>query len=152
MLSYAEIEDAVVERLADLRERRLARAVASYNGEFSSDSFAALHLDYPRVYVCVSALNMDTANLKDACELTVQVHILSRNLRGERAARTGDALTAGAYELAEAVRERLHRWCVGSGMMHLVAERVLQYSMQAALCIFRCEYRLPQRNISTERI
>lgn len=150
MLSYAEIEDAIVERLSELRERRLVRAVGSYNGEFSPDSFAALHLDYPRMYVCISALNMDVANLKDACELTVQVHILSKNLRGERAARTGDVMTAGAYELAEAARGLLHRRCIGSGMMHLVSERVLQYSMQAALCIFRCEYRLPQRNITKD--
>lgn len=145
MMTYAELEDAIVEALDDLRDARLVRDVRTYNGEFSPDSFASLHLPYPQIFVCVSALTMDVANLKDAAEVTVQVYILSKNLRGERAARSGDVLTPGAHELAEMVRKRLHRRCIGSGMMHLTAERVMQYSLKMELCIFRCDYRLPQR-------
>ena len=145
IITYAEIEDAVISALLPLQETRMLREVSSYAGEFSDDSLGSMPKSYPSVFVCVSSFDADIANQRDIAEITVSAYIVSRNLRGEYSTRNGDGITAGAYEIAEAARKILHRMSLGSGLLLIRRERILHYSRAKDLCVMQCQYMLKQR-------
>ena len=142
-MDYSTLEDALLDALAPLKAAGTARTLESYGGEFSPDSFGQFPIQYPALYVCLAGLDSEPANQADHREAAVEIYAATKNLRGEKDARRGDARTAGAYELIEAARGKLNRLTLtGAGRLTLKSERLIGYSKTLGLCVMRAEYRM----------
>ncbi len=138
-MTYEEFEDAVLALLKPLKNELGLRALTTYGGEFSPDSFGVVAVNFPAVYLYLSQLESDGRNRLDERRITLTVFAASRNLRGEENARRG---SSGVYGLLEAVRAKINRVAVGGGVLRLQREAVTGYSAATGICVAQADYRL----------
>lgn len=151
---YAALEDAILAALEPLKGTTVGvKTLETYGGEFSADSFGQFPINYPAVFVCVSAMNSEPANTEDRRELTLDVYAAATDLRGEKSARRGALGSVGAYAVIEAVRSALNRLIIpGAGRVQLRREYLMGYSKAAGLCVIQAEYSLKyNQSIAAER-
>ncbi len=144
-MTYLEMEDFLLEKLEPLRAAAGLRALTTYGGEFSPDSFGQVTVVFPAVYIYLSGLRSAGRNRLDERDQGCTVMVAARNLRGEPAARRGAAGETGVYALFEGVRAHLNRLPLAGGLLRLAEERVVGYSARLGLCVGQADYRLKYR-------
>jgi phage gp37-like protein len=156
-LTYTEVEDAVLARLSDLTTLG-AVSVESYGGQLSDPKVLAdiSRGKFPRVYVQVPRMRCIPENRQTGQEITVVVYVADHSTRGEAEARRGDNTVSqpGAYELIEAVRDRLSEQTLSAtvdgtliqdGKLELMEEQVVGHDYGLRLCAWSAEYRLRRK-------
>lgn len=112
MLIYAQLEDAVIDRVRSASDTnalgyRLAH-VDSYGGEFDDETFFTQFRKFPAVWVTVGGDVPKKISARTwECQLKLAVMVGSRNVRGERFTRRGTVVEPGSYQLAQDVRDLL---------------------------------------------
>jgi len=116
-LTYARLEDAVINALKDIAVRELK----PYGGELSPERLTDIAYRFPAIFVFVSEMRNETKNRVDVRTYRFNIYAGARSLRKNK-----DAVS-GAYELMEAARERLHRKRLIDGFtpFRLIQERVV---------------------------
>lgn len=135
MIEIISIEDAFLTALAPLQDVGL-RTLASYADEIGIDDLQRMVTRMPSVYVVWSGSEIRVVNQQDHYTARVLVLACDANLRGESAARRGDALFPGAYHWLDRCRALLHRRHVISGwsIARCQSEGILAADRQAVVC------------------
>jgi phage gp37-like protein len=133
-MRYAEIEEAIITRLRPLKEDGLVREILPYSGELTPERLEETALRFPAIFVYVAGMQNEVRNLVDRREWEIVVFVGALSLRGKNA--------AAAYEVIEAVRERLHRQVLfeGASPLFVISEQVFGVSSQGTALI-RAVYR-----------
>jgi phage gp37-like protein len=147
MYAVKEIEDAVLEALAPLRESGAVRVLESYGGAFDEEDITARTLLMPAIYVIWAGCELEPGNRTDSITARVSVIVCARSLRGEAAARRGATEAAGLYGLMDAARGLLHRKALLEGWSTASLEREgpLAYTHEGGLAIYEQVYLLRAR-------
>ncbi|MCM8595137.1 phage protein Gp37 [Accumulibacter sp.] len=109
MLIYAQLEDAVIDRLtASATSGALGYAlaeVASYGGEFDDETFWTQVRRFPAAWVTVAGEKVKRlTERKYLCSPTLMVLVGTRNVRSERQTRHGTVSSPGSYQILDDVR------------------------------------------------
>jgi phage gp37-like protein len=143
MATYTEIEENVLALLAPLKEDGV-KNVDSYGGEFSPDSFGAIPVQLPAVFVHVDGFSNDSdGGPVDQRTYGINLYVASKNLRGETEARRG------AYSIADAARALLNRQEIpGCEWLTLKSEKLVAYSKLNGTCVFNIAYSLASEPVT----
>lgn len=141
--TYQEIEDAILAALADLKAENGGDAltVAPYQGQFSSaEAITSVLNRFPMVLVSVIGANyaepQPTGRGTQSQVVRVMVWVGSRNWR-----RIGAGAGTGAYELLEAVRERMAGKVFGlAGVFPCYPRTEAIVTGDPSLAIYQAEY------------
>lgn len=112
MLIYAQLEDAVIDRIKTASDNnvlgyRLA-SIGSYGGEFDDEAFFTQFRKFPAAWVTVGGDAPKKLGAKTwECTVKLAVMVGARNVRGERFTRHGSVGEVGTYQMAQDVRDIL---------------------------------------------
>ncbi len=107
-IQIKSIEDAFVQALTPLVDQGL-RTLDSYAEHLGVDDLRKMVSRVPAIYVVWSGSSIETINQVDQYASRVLVFVCDVNLRGQSAARRGDAVSPGAYAWMDKCRALLHR-------------------------------------------
>jgi len=147
-ITYAEIENAILDKLIPLKATLGIRALDGYNGDFDPETIAIEALVFPAIFVAIEEMISSQINNRDNRQLTVRVYAAAKNVRGEASQRRGDSRNLGVYTLLESIRAALNRQIVATASGHrlsamiLKSEKIVAHSKQMGLCIAVAEYQL----------
>lgn len=149
MLAYAQLEDAIIERIRAASESgalgyRLAE-VGSYGGQFDDEAFFTQFRKFPAIWVTVGGSKPQRITARKwQIRPVVAVMVGTRNVRGERHTRHGSVREVGTYQLLEDVRNLLTGQSLGLSIdpLSLGADRTLFNTRVGAeaLSVFAAEF------------
>jgi phage gp37-like protein len=148
-MNYAAIEDAVIEKLAPLKQSLGVREIKSYGGEFSPDDIGQIAIIFPAIFIHIPEMTNQAMNRLDMRTFIISVFVADQSSRGDETARRGDATIGrpGVYTLLEAVRTALHKKSIpGAGTLYLQRETNIGYSKSLSICISVAEYKIETKN------
>ncbi len=138
---FSEIEDAVIAKLNTITG---IKTVESYSGQLAASDWKTLIVRFPCIYCYISSADFSEENTMDWGDVSVNLLIGDRNLRGPAAARRGDSLSPGVYAILQDARDLLHNQKIidGFNLMKIKRAAAEVYMPQDGLCIWSAAFQI----------
>lgn len=104
--TLAQIEDGILATLNQVPISAYIRTIDSYHGELEGE-IDSIILRFPAIFVAFEGADYEartTSGRVQSAEVSFFVLVCDRNLRGNKAARRGEAGSVGTYRMLEDVR------------------------------------------------
>lgn len=143
MHEFRTIEDAILTRLEPLKDIGL-RTLDTYAGQFDVEELDELTYQFPCIYIIVGGFIVKEENRIQKCNMDIVLLAGDKNIKGSRAAKRGDSVSPGVYQLLLAIRNSLNRqksiakWTP----YKLKYERPIVYEPKYNICLYGAGYEI----------
>ena len=138
---FATLEDAVKTKLTAISG---IKTLGIYAGQLETGQLDDITIQFPCVYIITTVFDLEYENQMDFVDITMQLIIGDRNLRGFYDAQRGDSLSAGVYPLMQDCYDALHSQKLDGdfNVIRLSSARPLVYRPVDGLCIWAQTYQI----------